>query len=79
VDKAWLEYEMAVRQITAVELCRQLGMSRSAYYRKCSGQSEFTCEEIQQIMDYVGLETPMGIFFRPPDETKKKPQTGGSV
>ena len=32
-------------------------------YRKCNGISEFTQGEIQKIVDFLNLETPMGIFF----------------
>ena len=38
-------------------------MSRSAFYRKCNGISEFTQGEIQHIVDILDLESPMGIFF----------------
>ena len=41
----------------------QLGISRSAFYRKCRGITEFTQSEIQRIVDYLQLESPMGIFF----------------
>ena len=59
MNKARLEYEMSVR----AELCEAVGISRSAYYRKCNGTSEFTQGEIQKIVDFLGLETPMGVFF----------------
>lgn len=63
LDKFKLEYEMKSRGITHEELCKAINMSRSAFYRKCNGLSEFTQGEIQKIIDYLGLETPMGIFF----------------
>lgn len=44
-------------------LCGDLNISRSSFYRKCNGVSEFTQSEIQNIVDYVGLDSPMGIFF----------------
>lgn len=65
MNKARLEYEMSIRGITRAELCEVLGISRSAFYRKCNGISEFTQGEIQAIVDYLDLETPMGIFFDP--------------
>lgn len=58
-----LEYEMKSRGITIEKLCSDIGMSRSAFYRKCKGLSEFTQKEIQTIVDYLGLISPMGIFF----------------
>lgn len=65
MNKARLEYEMALRGITRAKLCEVLGISRSAFYRKCTGASEFTQGEIQKIVDYLHLETPVGIFFSP--------------
>ena len=63
MDRYKLEYEMKSRGVTIEELCDNLGISRSAFYRKCRGLSEFTQGEIQKIVDYLNLGTPMGIFF----------------
>lgn len=63
MDRFRLEYEMKIRGITVEKMCEDIGMSRSAFYRKCRGISEFTITEIQAIVDYIGLESPMGIFF----------------
>lgn len=58
-----LEYEMRSKGITISQLCKDLKISRSAFYRKCRGLSEFTQGEIQEIVDYLKLDSPMGIFF----------------
>lgn len=63
MDKALLEYEMNKKNVTIAEMCNILGISRSAFYRKCTGKSEFTQSEIQTIVDTLNLESPMGIFF----------------
>lgn len=63
MDKLKLEYEMKTRGVSVDELCAAIGISRSAYYRKVGGKSEFTQGEIQKIVDYLGLGSPMGIFF----------------
>ncbi len=63
MDKYKLEYEMKSRGITIEKLCAEIHISRSAFYRKCNGISEFTQGEIQNIVDYIGLDSPMGIFF----------------
>ena len=63
MDKALLEYEMKKNNVTIVEMCDKLGISRSAFYRKCNGKSEFTQSEIQTIVDVLQLKSPMGIFF----------------
>ena len=63
MDKALLKYEMSKNGITIGDLCKKLGMSRSAFYRKCNGKSDFTQREIQGIVDLLHLESPMAIFF----------------
>lgn len=63
MDRYKLEYEMKSRGVTIDKMCKDLKISRSAFYRKCRGLSEFTQGEIQKIVDYLGLESPMGIFF----------------
>ena len=64
MDKYKLEYEMKTRGITIERMCADIDMSRSAFYRKCNGTSEFTLSEIQKIVDYLKLESPIGIFFK---------------
>ena len=63
MDKARLEYEMKKKAVSVADMCEKLGVSRSAFYRKCNGISEFTLSEIQKIVDILHLETPMDIFF----------------
>lgn len=63
MDKARLEYEMKKKAVSIADMCEKLGISRSAFYRKCNGISEFTLSEIQKIVDILGLESPMDIFF----------------
>ena len=72
LDKYKLEYEMKSRGISIEMLCTAVNISRSAFYRKCNGLSEFTQGEIQKIVDYLGLRSPMGIFFV--DKVSKKTQ-----
>ena len=63
MNKALLDYEMKKRGVTNGDMCAMLGISRSAFYRKCNGRSEFTQSEIQKIVNFLDLETPVGIFF----------------
>jgi ACT domain-containing protein len=46
-----------------MDMCEKLGISRSAFYRKCNEKSEFTQKEIQIMVDFLELESPVGIFF----------------
>lgn len=63
MDKARLMFEMGKRGVAIQDMCKALNMSRSAFYRKCNGTSEFTQGEIQKIVDILDLKSPMGIFF----------------
>ena len=63
MDKALLKYEMNKRGVSIAELCKKINISRSAFYRKCNGKSDFTQSEIQAIVDLLHLESPVAIFF----------------
>ena len=63
MDKNLLLYEMNKRNVTIKMMCEKLGISRSAFYRKCNGITEFTLGEIQTIVDYLELGSPDKIFF----------------
>jgi ACT domain-containing protein len=63
MNKALLEYEMRVNNLNVGEMCKKLGMSRSAFYRKCNGISEFTQSEMQKIIEILDLKDPCVIFF----------------
>ena len=59
MDKFRLEYEMKSKGIMIEVLCKEIGISRSTFYRKCNGLSNFTQNEIQEIVDFLGLKSPM--------------------
>ena len=63
MNKALLEYKMRIKGKNNSDMCKMLGISRSAFYRKCNGKSEFTISEIKKIIDYLGLDSPVEIFF----------------
>ena len=63
MDKDKLLSAMAQKGISIQVMCTKLGMSRSAFYRKCNGVSEFTRSEIEKIVGILELESPMAIFF----------------
>jgi len=60
---ALFEYEMKIRKITKDDMCSALKISRSAFYRKCNGISEFTQSEMQTIGELLGNDTVIRIFF----------------
>ena len=63
MDSVELEIAMKRKGISCEKLSEIIGISRSAFYRKMKGQSEFTQGEIQRIVDALELDSPMGIFF----------------
>lgn len=63
MNKALLRYEMLKNDISIKEICEQLKISRSAFYRKCNGKSDFTQSEIKAIVNLLKLDTPVEIFF----------------
>lgn len=65
MNGAKLREEMKLRGVSCHDMCAELGICRSAFYRKCNGISEFTQGEIQKIVDFLKLESPVGIFFDP--------------
>lgn len=63
MDAAQLECEMKRKKVSKGDMCKMLGISRSAFYRKCTGRSEFTQSEIQKIASILELKDLATIFF----------------
>lgn len=63
MDAAQLECEMKRKKVSKGDMCKMLGISRSAFYRKCTGRSEFTQSEIQKIASILELKDLAPIFF----------------
>ena len=63
MNKQALFDKMAEQGISIKEMYSALKMSRSAFYRKCNGISEFTLKEIKLIMSLLGVDDPNEIFF----------------
>ncbi len=63
MDTEKLITAMKAKGIKAKEMQESLGMSRTAFYRKSRGISEFTLSEIQKICEILQLDSPVGIFF----------------
>lgn len=63
MNKFKLEYEMREKGVNITSLAHELHISRSALYRKLNGKSEFTLSEVQHIVDFLGLKSPVEIFF----------------
>lgn len=63
MDKKALLSKMAEHGYTIRKMYTALGMSRSAFYRKCNGKSEFTLTEMNLIMELLNVRDPREIFF----------------
>ena len=58
-----LAQKMTEKGISVKTMYTSLGMSRSAFYRKCKGKSDFTLSEAKQIMQILAIDDPNDIFF----------------
>lgn len=63
MDKIRLEYEIKRNGFNLESIAKAINISRTAFYRKMTGKSEFTLSEIQRIVDVLKLDTPVGVFF----------------
>ena len=63
MDKALLKYTMEKSNISVDQLCAFIGISKTAFYRKINGKSEFTRTEIIKICECLNLASPVDIFF----------------
>lgn len=65
MDKYKLEYFIRARNLNQTSFCKLLGISKTAYYRKTNGKSDFTREEILKIADILDLsgDEILEIFF----------------
>lgn len=58
-----LDYEIKRKGYTKESLAEAIGISRTAFYRKCSGKSDFTLGEIKAIAKELDLHNVDDIFF----------------
>ena len=63
LDTSKLEEAMKQQNVSKGKICEQLGISRSAFYRKCNGKSEFTRREMIEIAQILNLSDISSIFF----------------
>ena len=63
MNKQALFDRMKQRGYSVTDMYSALNISRSAFYRKCNGLSEFTLKEVTRIMELLGVEDPNEIFF----------------
>lgn len=56
MNKSLLQAKMLERNVTVEDVCRACGFSKTAFYRKLNGQSEFTQSEITAIKKLLNLD-----------------------
>lgn len=60
-----LKGKMAEAHVSQEKLSKQLGITVQSLNAKINGRSPFTLEEVVKITDYLNLEDPVNIFFKP--------------
>ena len=63
MDYKALRAEIVKKGFTHAKLSAAIGISKAAFSKKINGKSEFTLGDIQQIVDVLGIESPVPIFF----------------
>lgn len=65
MDTALLEYEIKKMNKNKDDVCNELGISRTALYRKMTGKSDFTRGEVSKLIKFLHLteEKTHSIFF----------------
>ena len=58
-----LRAEMRDKEITVNRMCREIGISRKAFWSECTGKTEFKQSEIAKIIDLIGTAHATDIFF----------------
>lgn len=75
MNKQALFNRMQEQGLRITDMYKALGISRSSFYRKCNGQSEFTLNQITRIMDILAVRDPNEIFFSGKVSKRKQEET----
>lgn len=66
-----LKMERVVRNVSVPTLAEALGISKGAYYKKESGQTAITVDDLCVIMNTLGVnQKDIGYFFTKPDDER---------
>ena len=63
MDTAMLRKAMRDHGITVTQMYTSLGISRKAFWTRCTGRTEFKQSEIVKIIDMLGVDAGTAIFF----------------
>ena len=64
MDKQLFDEAVNKSGLSINEICEKLGMSRSAFFRKRKGESEFTWSEFEKLINILELKSPVPVFFK---------------
>lgn len=62
-DKARFKAQIVLAGITSKELAEKLGINESTLYRKINNDGSFTRDEINKLIEILGIDNPQEIFF----------------
>lgn len=63
MDAEKLREAMREKGITVTRMCKEIGISRKAFWSKCKGLTEFKQSEIAKIIELIGTKYATAIFF----------------
>ncbi len=58
-----LREAMREKHISVIRMCKEIGISRKAFWSKCKGKTEFKQSEIAKVIELLGDEYGTAIFF----------------
>lgn len=62
-DERRLRAQLVLRGMTVKELAEKLNMNESTFHRKVKADGAFSRQEINDMIDILGIDNPMEIFF----------------
>lgn len=65
-----LRGKFAEKRMSQMQIARMLGITPKAFYDKMK-RGIFRSDEMQKMIDYVGIENPVEIFFAPEVELQE--------
>ena len=54
---------MREKGITVTRMCNEIGISRKAFWSKCTGKTEFKQSEIAKVINLIGAKHGSSVFF----------------
>lgn len=55
--------QMVLMGYSVKDLCKELGMEESTFYRKIKADGSFTRDEMNKMIDILKFPDPMAVFF----------------